>query len=196
MKFRKFAFLCLAVFQFFRLAGQTGDLKKPAFFNGIRHVVYTQYHAGKSDWDGYVVGSGIQYNALLPVTKFLAVGAGGGIESFNLERGETVLPMYAVTDFSWQQKRTFPYLRFAAGWGFATKLLNADLETAKGGLRLEPSFGMRFGTKSNISFFGGLSYLYQKATFGTTSIWGVWGEPPFVRIYNYKRISLLIGVQF
>ena len=138
-------------------------------------------------------GAGIHYSVGHKFNKLLGVGIGTGFESHDFNYTRNIVPLYAEARGYFLSQKISPYYAFKMGYGFAlTSPENGTLD-AKGGFRLSPEMGIRFGGRS-VNYYMGLEYILQNATFTNTDCWGSQGE--FTDVISYRRMELRMGLVF
>lgn len=138
-------------------------------------------------------GAGIHYSVGHKFNKLLGVGIGTGFESHDFNYTRNIVPLYAEARGYFLSQKISPYYAFKMGYGFAlTSPENGTLD-AKGGFRLSPEMGIRFGGRS-VNYYMGLEYILQNATFTNTDWWGSQGE--FTDVISYRRMELRMGLVF
>lgn len=138
-------------------------------------------------------GAGVHYSIGHRFSRLLGVGIGSGFESNDFFYTRNIVPLYAEARGFFLPKRITPYYALKIGYGFAlTDPLNGTID-AKGGIHFCPELGVRFGGRS-VSYYMGLEYKIQNATFTNTDWWGSQGE--FTDVISYRRTELRLGLVF
>jgi len=123
--------------------------------------------------------------------RFVGIGVGAGYDSYIVDSGESVLPIFAeLTGYFTPTNNSLSY-GLAAGYGLAFANQDKNIIDAKGGLMVHPNIGLRFGTKS-LKYTLDLGYKFQKAQFTFRNIWD--GRSRFEQRLLYKRVTLRFGV--
>ncbi len=138
-------------------------------------------------------GAGVHYSIGHRFSRMLGVGIGSGFESNDFFYTRNIVPLYAEARGFFLPQRITPYYALKIGYGFAlTDPLNGTID-AKGGIHFCPELGVRFGGRS-VSYYMGLEYKIQNATFTNTDWWGSQGE--FTDVISYRRTELRLGLVF
>lgn len=136
-------------------------------------------------------GLGISLLAGHRFNRFIGIGAGVGYDSYTLESGESVLPLFVEASGYTTPTHTSLSYSLAAGYGLAFTNEEYGIIDAKGGLMVHPSIGMRFG-KKKLKYTLDLGYRFQKANFTFRDQWN--GRSRFEQRLLYKRVTLRFGV--
>lgn len=138
-------------------------------------------------------GAGVHYSIGHRFSRMLGVGIGVGFESNDFWYTRNMVPLYAEARGFLLPQRITPYYALKLGYGFAlADPVNGTLE-ATGGLLVCPEFGVRFGGRT-VSYYLGLEYKIQNATWRTTDWWSGQGE--FTDKVSYRRLELRTGLVF
>jgi len=136
---------------------------------------------------------GVGISALLGMRfhRLIGVGVGLGYDSFILETGERVMPIFAEATGYLSPKNTSLSYGLAAGYSLAFNSDDYGITDAKGGLMVHPSIGLRFGVQEH-KFTVDLGYRFQKAQFTYQDRWSArsWNTERLL----YKRVTLRFGV--
>lgn len=138
-------------------------------------------------------GAGIHYSMGHKFNRMLGVGIGTGYESHDFNYTRNIVPLYAEARGYFLPQKITPYYALKMGYGFAlTSPENGTLD-AKGGFRFSPEMGVRFGGRA-VSYYMGLEYILQNATFTNNDWWGSQGV--FTDVISYRRVDLRMGLVF
>ncbi len=138
-------------------------------------------------------GAGVHYSIGHRFSRMLGVGIGAGFESNDFWYTRNMVPLYAEARGFLLPQRITPYYALKLGYGIAlSDPINGTLD-AKGGILFCPEFGVRFGGRT-VSYYLGLEYKIQNATWRTTDWWGGQGE--FTDKVSYRRLELRTGLVF
>lgn len=138
-------------------------------------------------------GAGVHYVMGYRFSRMFGVGLGTGFESHDLSSIRNFVPLYAeARGFLWPKKIT-PYYAVKVGYGFALRDELSGTVAATGGVHFSPELGMRFGG-GIVSFYTGLEYKLQNATFTNDGSW--WGGGIFTDKVSYRRFELRAGLLF
>lgn len=125
--------------------------------------------------------------------RLLGVGLGVGYDSYILNSGERVMPIFAeATGFLSPRHTTLSY-GLAAGYSLAFNNEGYNIVDAKGGLMVHPHIGFRFG-KGKVKYTLDGGYRFQKAEFTYRDAWD--GRSRNEERLLYKRITFRFGVLF
>ncbi|HQW02186.1 MAG: hypothetical protein IPN60_04010 [Saprospiraceae bacterium] len=137
-------------------------------------------------------GAGVHYSIGHRFNRLLGVGLGVGFESNDFWYTRNMVPIYAEARGFLLPQRITPYYALKLGYGIAlSDPINGTLD-AKGGVLFCPEFGVRFGGRT-VSYYLGLEYKIQNATWRTTDWWNG-GE--FTDKVSYRRLELRTGLVF
>src|SRR5690606_21358578 len=130
---------------------------------------------------------GTQVVVGMQVNPSFSVGVGTGIDKY---KNATLVPLFADTRFYFIDGPMTPYLGGAIGYslGFGNN---------KGGLILNPSFGIKFQTPSERDFIINIGYRNQKNTYkGTSYYYSGWNQYSYS--YQAKQslhfVTIRVGV--
>ncbi|MBK6902968.1 MAG: hypothetical protein IPH04_09195 [Saprospirales bacterium] len=132
-------------------------------------------------------GGGYQFG------RFLGLGIGTGYNLYDVNRGESVIPLYLDYRMYPFKKNLGPYLNLAGGYGFALKEEALGIVEAKGGILLHPSIGWRVAVGDKFFFTFDLGARFQKAEYTQENQWWLPGRT--VREVTYQRTTFRIGIQ-
>ncbi len=125
--------------------------------------------------------------------RLVGVGVGVGYDSYILESGERVVPIFVEASGYLSPKHTTLAYGLSAGYSLAFNNQNYGIIDAKGGLMAHPTIGMRFGKRS-MKYTLDLGYRFQKAEFTYRDLWD--GRSRREQRLLYKRVTLRFGVLF
>lgn len=133
---------------------------------------------------GLSVAAGKRFN------RFLSLGAGVGFDEYIVGTSENILSTFGeVSGYFFPTNQSFSY-NVAAGYGFAFKNEDANLNEATGGFMIHPSLGLRLG-KRKLKWTIDLGYKFQKANW----VYDNWGTRSDQRIL-YRRMTIRTGILF
>ena len=135
----------------------------------------------------FEAGGGYQFN------KWLGVGLGTGYNLYDVNRGESVIPLYAEYRMYPLKKNLGPYFHMITGYGFALKDESFGIQEAKGGYLFHPAIGWRVAAGKTFFFTFDIGTRFQKAEFTQDNLW--WLPGTAVRDILYKRTTFRIGIQ-
>ncbi len=140
----------------------------------------------------FMGGAGIHHVMGYRFNRKLGIGLGIGIETHDFNRVRNFVPIYAeARGFLWSKKIT-PYYALKVGYGIALRDRLSGTSEAKGGFHFSPEFGVRFGGGSDVSYYLGMEYKIQNATF--TDEW--FGGGTSTDKISYRRMELRTGLLF
>lgn len=170
------------------------DYKAPYNFKeeGLYYAVKASFIAGnfgnrqnENNGAGGSILVGKRYN------RWLGVGVGAGYDSYVVDFGESVLPIFAELTGYFTPTNTSLSYGLAAGYSFAFSNEDKNIIDAKGGLMVHPHLGIRFG-KNKLKYTLDLGYKFQKAAFTFRNAWDL--RSRFEQRLLYKRVTLRFGV--
>ena len=138
-------------------------------------------------------GAGISHVMGYRFSRMLGVGFGVGIESNDFDRVRNIIPVFAEARGFFLPKKITPYYALKLGYGFALRDQLSGTIEAHGGIHISPELGMRFGG-SDVSYFAGLEYKIQNATFVSNDFWS--GGVRATDKISYRRLELRTGLLF
>lgn len=141
----------------------------------------------------FMGGAGIHHAMGYRLNRMLGIGLGTGIETHDFTRVRNIIPVYAEVRGFFLPKKISPYYAVKFGYGFGLNDAQSGTTNAKGGLHFSPEIGVRFGGQ-DVSYYLGIEYKIQNATFTTTDIW--FGGGTFTESISYRRAELRTGLLF
>jgi len=127
-----------------------------------------------------------------------SLGGGIGVTTYGYGLDEFIFPLYVEATSNFLSGRYSPFLKLKMGYGFVIATSKNVLDSS-GGLYMNPVFGIKIGTSSNMDFTFGIGLNYQKAFFKH----GYYDEkkdvvlaPIHFQDIKFKRLSLNIGITF
>ena len=136
-------------------------------------------------------GAGVSALVGKRFNRWVGLGFGAGYDSYIVDSGESVLPIFAeLTGFT-AANNTSMFYGLAAGYSLAFSNQDKNIIDAKGGFMVHPHIGLRFG-KKKMKYTLDLGYKFQKAEFTFRSIWD--GRSRFEQRLLYQRVTLRFGV--
>lgn len=135
----------------------------------------------------FEAGGGYQFS------RFLGLGLGTGYNLYEIDRGESVVPVYAEYRMYPFKKNAGPYLHVIGGYGFALKEESFGIIDAKGGVLFHPAIGWRVAAGEKFFFTFDIGARFQKAQFTQENQWWLPGRT--VRDVTYQRTTFRIGIQ-
>jgi hypothetical protein len=142
---------------------------------------------------GIEAGLSLTHSIGYRFNQFLGVGAGVGIENFELGWGKRVIPVFLEGRGYLSKKKISPYYAIRAGWGFALKYDDFNITEAKGGYMLNPEIGYRFGANPHLNFTLGMGVRFQRVSY--TTEWE-WNRNIQIDKITYQRIEIKAGILF
>lgn len=136
-------------------------------------------------------GAGVSLMAGKRFSRWMGVGVGVGYDSYIVDSGESVLPIFAELTGYFTPTNTALSYGLAAGYSLAFTNEDKNIIDAKGGLMVHPHLGLRFGS-GNIKYTIDLGYRFQKAEFTFRNVWD--GRSRFEQRLTYQRVMLRFGV--
>lgn len=178
--------------------GAMPSFTKPYRFEekGWYYLAYGGLMGGNSAWSSELeMGLGLDLIAGYQLNRMLGVGLGVGLHNYHLEAGEAVYPIYAEARGYLLASNVSPYYVLSAGYGFAFRNENENIERAEGGLLIHPALGLRFGGE-DAHFIMDMGVRVQRATWERrlNGWWG--GEETRTQRMTYARFVLRLGVLF
>jgi hypothetical protein len=138
-------------------------------------------------------GAGVSHVMGYRISRMLGIGVGAGIESNDFNRVRNIIPVFAEARGFFLPKKITPYYALKLGYGIALRDQLSGTIEAQGGIHVSPELGMRFGG-SDVSYFAGLEYKIQNATFVSNDFWS--GGVRATDKISYRRIELRTGLLF
>lgn len=132
-------------------------------------------------------GGGYQFN------RFLGIGLGTGYNLYDVDRGESVIPLFLDYRMHPFKKNLGPYLNIALGYGFAVAEESFGITEAKGGVLFHPAIGWRVPAGERFFFTFDLGARFQNAEFTQENQWWLAGKT--VREVTYRRTTFRVGIQ-
>ncbi len=122
--------------------------------------------------------------------QFLALGVGGGVDTYNPSYNDAVFPIFGeIRGFIVDAPTLDVYYNINAGYGFIPRLQNNG--RAEGGWLAHPSVGIRFGKSPNIGYTIDVGVRLQEASYSTNDWNGTINEN-----VRYQRYALRFGMLF
>jgi len=179
--------------------------EKAIFLNNIAsHKDYNFPHTGfyatakaqfitgnEGDRANAINGFGVSVSAGHRFTRMLGVGGGIGYDQFIWNSGEEMIPVFAELNGFLTPSLTSLFYNIQAGYSIALSDERYAIESAKGGMMIYPSVGVRFGSAENKITLD-IGYKFQNATYIYTDLW----TPTSSREQNvtFKRMTIRFGV--
>ena len=132
-------------------------------------------------------GAGYQFN------QWLGLGLGTGYNLYDVDRGESVIPLFADIRMYPFKKNLGPYFNLQAGYGFALKQESFGIIDAKGGYLFHPAIGWRVPVGEKFFFTFDIGARFQKAQYTQEGQW--WLPSRSVRDVVYQRTTFRVGIQ-
>ncbi len=153
---------------------------------GIYHVSTGVFSAGPG------AGLGVSHAVGFRFSRLLGVGAGTGIESYDVGSGNQIVPIFAEARGFFMAQNISPYYALRAGYGFALKNPDANNTKASGGGTFSAELGYRFGGAKGVNFFTGVGVHFQKAEYHYVWPW----DERFNDRVRHRRTEIKLGVIF
>lgn len=151
------------------------------------------FNTGWTEWNDFTAAFGLYYFRNVLANSGWAVGPGIGLQSQNIELGETYLPLLAR--INWEHPGTKNGLNagLSTGYAFGLRGFSPDVDRLQGGWIFFPRIGYLVGNPENFRVNLGIGYQVQWARHERDT---PWLEHPAIREYRYQRITLNLGLAF
>lgn len=164
------------------------------------------HHSGMKasvGWSSYsLTGTiGIMHSSGYYIRHWLGIGAGASIER---NTGYTLAPMYLSLRGILTPSYNALFYGFDIGYnlpfrssGQGSEWTSRETLSAKGGIYLHPSIGLRFYSRSRAHFTLDIGYVFQTASYTYRDMWwdGSFGEP-YTESRRWARPTLRLGMMF
>ncbi len=173
---------------------EKGLTKTPRYLRPQQYSNKGLYHAlqggallGLSRWNDVLLNGHIQYTAGYQFNRWLAVGAGTGLEFYE---GVGFVPLYVhIQGYLFDQSFS-PYYSYRIGYGIAAFDTWNNTTVKRGGFHSNPALGIRFETKNNTHFTLDFGLKFQEAHY-TIENWGTREQDWF-----FMRSNVRLGILF
>ncbi|BDS11652.1 hypothetical protein [Aureispira anguillae] len=162
---------------------------------GLYHTVAGGTLMGISDWGS--PEPGISLNTTTGWHFHRLIGLGGGVGVMRLG-GYSFVPVYANIRGNFMKSSASLFYQIDVGYGIAVKDQMfgfggiGNLQTAKGGLYLRPSIGVRFPSYKRTHVFLNFGYVIQFGEYEYID----WNNNPIFEKRTFYRPSLRVGITF
>lgn len=108
------------------------------------------------------LGAGIHYSINYMLLKQLMVGVGSGIDNYYLSNRRNMVPVFAEVRWLFLPESTSPYIDLKGGYGIPLKSEKNGIIGSKGGVLINPTFGIIFSGKNAVDVELSLGFRMQK----------------------------------
>jgi hypothetical protein len=154
--------------------------------NGVYHVSTGVFSAGPG------AGLGITHAVGYRFSRLLGIGAGTGIETYEVGSGNQFIPLFAEARGFFLAENISPYYALRAGYGFGLKNPDTNVTKSSGGAAFSAELGYRFGGSKGVNFFTGVGVHFQKAEYNYQWPW----EERVKDAVRHRRTEIKFGVIF
>ena len=143
---------------------------------------FSQWSPGISTAFSFSTVNGYRFN------RFLKTGGGIGLDIYNFE-GLMLMPVFLRVSGDLLKLPVSPFYVLDAGYSF---LLSESEENSKGGIMLNPAFGIKINSASGNAFIIKGGYRFQKAQEEVI----MWNDNRLLNQYEFSRVVIGIGFHF
>jgi hypothetical protein len=137
-------------------------------------------------------GIGLTHAVGHQFSRLFGVGGGIGIETFDIELGMEMVPVFVEVRGYLTERSVSPYYAVRTGYGFAIKPDDQWVQDADGGMLFQAELGYRFSASRAVNFFAGIGIHLQRAEYRYLFPW----EFETHDRLTFRRTELKIGVMF
>jgi len=141
-------------------------------------------------------GFGLEATTGYMFHRLVGVGLGVGFDTYSIinNNAPAIFPVSVEVRGYLMERNWSPYYALRAGYGFAAKDEERNINEAEGGAMFHPAFGLRLGAREDVNFAMDVGYRFQRATVERdVSAWR--REIQEQRIW-YKRLTVRFGIIF
>lgn len=174
--------------------GKTKKVKNEEYAfkeRGVYNATMFHLSPGRTADNNPALGISLYHSTGFQFNRFLGIGGGIGVDSYNVSQFETVYPLYAEARGYFLSNWSSPFYSVATGYGFAFRNQDNSIIAARGGFFAHPSVGYRLSAKKTSNWTWALGMKFQNAQW-TRQIWN--GQE--VQTMWYKRVTLKVGLIF